>query len=47
MIHEYCGRIPRKVNKVATVCLMAAIGRNEKLVDDHLVRVAIDCGFEG
>ncbi len=46
VIHEYCGGIPRKVNKVATACLMAATGRNQKLVDDHLVRVVIESEFE-
>jgi len=47
VIHEYCEGIPRKVNKVATACLMAAAGQNMKLVDDHLVRVVIESEFEG
>jgi type II secretory pathway predicted ATPase ExeA len=47
VIHEYCEGIPRKVNKVATACLMAATGQNQKLVDDHLVRVVIESEFEG
>jgi len=47
VIHEYCGGIPRKVNKVATACLMAAVGQNQKLIDDHLVRVVIESEFEG
>jgi type II secretory pathway predicted ATPase ExeA len=46
LIHEYCGGIPRKVNKVSTACLMAASGRNQKLIDDHLVRVVIESEFE-
>ena len=46
VIHEYCEGIPRKVNKVATACLMAAPGRNQKLIDDHLVRVVIESEFE-
>ena len=46
VIHEYCGGISRKVNKVAIACLMAATGRNEKLIDDHLVRVVIESEFE-
>ncbi len=46
LIHEYCSGIPRKVNKVATACLMAAPGRNQKLIDDHLVRVVIESEFE-
>jgi type II secretory pathway predicted ATPase ExeA len=47
VIHEYCEGLPRKVNKVATACLLAASGRNQKLVDDHLVRVVIESEFEG
>jgi general secretion pathway protein A len=47
VIHEYCGGIPRKVNKVATACLMSAPGQNQKLIDDHLVRVVIESEFEG
>lgn len=47
VIHEYCGGIPRKINKVATACLMAAVGQNQKLIDDHLVRVVIESEFEG
>jgi general secretion pathway protein A len=47
VIHEYCEGIPRKVNKVAIACLMAAAGQNQKLIDDHLVRVVIASEFEG
>jgi general secretion pathway protein A len=47
VIHEYSGGIPRKVNKVATACLMTAVGQNQKLIDDHLVRVVIESEFEG
>ena len=47
VIHEYCGGIPRKINKVATACLMAAVDQNQKLIDDHLVRVVIESEFEG
>jgi general secretion pathway protein A len=46
VIHEYCEGLPRKVNKVATACLMAAAGQNVKLIDDHLVRVVIESEFE-
>ena len=46
VIHEYCGGIPRKMNKVATACLMAAVGQSQKLVDDHLVRIVIESEFE-
>jgi general secretion pathway protein A len=47
VIHEYCEGIPRKVNKVATACLIAATGQNHKLIDDNLVRVVIESEFEG
>jgi len=47
VIHEYGEGIPRKVNKVAIACLMAAPGHNQKLIDDHLVRVVIESEFEG
>jgi type II secretory pathway predicted ATPase ExeA len=47
VIHEYCEGIPRKVNKVAIACLMAAAQANQRLVDDHLVRVVIESEFEG
>jgi general secretion pathway protein A len=47
VIHEYCEGLPRKINKVATACLMAATGQANKLVDDHLVRVVIESEFEG
>lgn len=46
VIYEYCGGIPRKVNKVATACLMAGAGQNLKLIDDHLVREVIEIEFE-
>jgi len=46
VIHEYCEGLPRKINKVATACLMAASGQNQKLIDDHLVRVVIESEFE-
>ena len=47
VIHEYCEGIPRNMNKVAIACLMAASGQNQKLIDDHLVRVVIESEFEG
>jgi type II secretory pathway predicted ATPase ExeA len=46
VIHDYCKGIPRNVNKVSTACLMAATTQNQKLVDDHLVRVVIASEFE-
>jgi general secretion pathway protein A len=47
VIYNYCQGIARKVNKVAIACLMAAAGQNQKLIDDHLVRVVIESEFEG
>jgi general secretion pathway protein A len=47
VIHEYCGGIPRKINKVAFASLMAAAGQTNKLIDDHLVREVITIEFEG
>jgi len=46
VIYDYCQGIPRQVNKVAIASLMAAAGQNQKLVDDHLVRVVIQSEFE-
>ena len=46
MIHEYAGGIPRKVNKVASSCLMTAAVRKETLVDDHLVQEVLESEFE-
>ena len=46
MIHEYAGGIARKVNKVASTCLMTAAVRKEALVDDHLVREVLESEFE-
>lgn len=47
LIHEYCGGVPRKINKVCTACLMTAANKNSTLVDDHLVRIVIESEFEG
>ncbi|MBE0430121.1 MAG: AAA family ATPase [Thermoleophilia bacterium] len=47
VIHEYGEGIPRNLNKLAIACLMAATGQNQKLIDDHLVRVVIESEFEG
>jgi type II secretory pathway predicted ATPase ExeA len=47
VIFDYCQGISRKVNKLAIASLMAAAGQNQKLIDDHLVRVVIESEFEG
>lgn len=46
VLHEYTGGIPRRINKVATACLMAASGRQLRIIDDHLMRVVIESEFE-
>lgn len=46
VLYEYTGGIPRKVNKVATACLMTAAGTQQRLIDDHLMRVVIESEFE-
>jgi type II secretory pathway predicted ATPase ExeA len=46
VIFEYCEGIPRKINKVATACLMAAAGQNQKLVEERLVRIVIESEFD-
>jgi general secretion pathway protein A len=46
VIHDSSQGIPRKVNKVSTACLLAATTRNQKLIEDHLVRVVIASEFE-
>lgn len=46
ILYEYTGGIPRKVNKVATACLMAAASKQHRLIDDHLMRVVIESEFE-
>jgi hypothetical protein len=32
---------------MAIACLLVALGKNQKMIDDHLVRVVIESGFEG
>jgi len=46
VMHDYCGGVPRRLNKMAILCLMTACSRNYTLVDDHLVRVVIETEFE-
>jgi len=46
MLYEYSGGIPRKINKVATACLMSAACSQSRLVDDHMVRVVVASEFE-
>jgi type II secretory pathway predicted ATPase ExeA len=46
MIHGYSEGIPRRINKLAISCLMAAASRKSPLIDDHLVHIVIDREFE-
>lgn len=46
VIHEYWGGVARMVNNVCTACLLAGASRNERLIDDHLIRDVITLEFE-
>ena len=46
LMHDYCDGIPRRINKLATLSLMAAESRGSSLVDDHLVHLVIEKEFE-
>lgn len=46
VIHEYCAGIPRRINKLATLCLMTASSRNMTIIDDRLIRIVIETEFE-
>lgn len=41
-IYDYSSGLPRKINRVATICLMHAAQTNKRLVDDHMVSLLID-----
>ena len=41
-IFDYSSGLPRKINRVATVCLMHAAQTNKRLIDDHMVSLLID-----
>jgi len=47
VINEYCEGIPRQVNKGGNRLLDGGSRANQKLIDDHLVRVVIESEFEG
>lgn len=46
VLHEYCEGLPRLINKVAVACLMAGAARNQRTVDDRIVREVIQIEFE-
>lgn len=37
LIHDYTGGVPRQINNVATACLLNAVGRNLKKINEALV----------
>jgi type II secretory pathway predicted ATPase ExeA len=41
-IYDYSGGLPRKINRVASICLMHAAQVGKRLVDDHMVSLLID-----
>jgi len=41
-IFEYSSGLPRKINRVASLCLMHAAQINKRLIDDHMVSLLID-----
>ena len=45
VIHEFSGGVPRRVNKLAICCLMAAATLKVTLVDAPLVREVIESEF--
>jgi type II secretory pathway predicted ATPase ExeA len=46
LVHDYCSGIPRRINKLALSCLMAAASKELSLIDDHLVHIVIEKEFE-
>ena len=41
-IFDYSAGLPRKINRVASICLMHAAQTNKRLIDDHMVSLLID-----
>ena len=41
-IFEFSGGLPRKINRLASLCLMHAAQTNKRIVDDHMVSLLID-----
>jgi len=46
-LHEVSGSIPRHINHLATLALMAAVGTETRLVDEELVRALIETEWQG
>lgn len=41
-IFDYSAGLPRKINRIASICLMHAAQVNKRTVDDHMVSLLID-----
>ena len=41
-IFDFSGGLPRKINRLASLCLMHAAQVNKRIVDDHMVALIID-----
>ena len=41
-IFDFSGGLPRKINRVASLCLMHAAQTNRRIIDDHMVALIID-----
>jgi len=46
-IFDFSGGLPRKINRVAGLCLMHAAQTNRRIIDDHMVALIIDGNFPG
>jgi len=41
-IFDFSGGLPRKINRVASLCLMHAAQTNKRIIDDHMVALIIE-----
>jgi len=41
-IFDYSDGLPRKINRLASLCLMHAAQTNKRIIDDHMVALVID-----
>jgi len=41
-IFDFSGGLPRKINRLASLCLMHAAQSNKRFIDDHMVSLIID-----
>lgn len=45
-IHEYTGGVARKINKLCILSLYAGVNKQQKLIDDHLIRDVISVEYD-